>query len=126
MTIALNDPNISETMDSIQESDGTPVSALRLARVKPWDQRIAEARDRLGGFEPDWVSFQFVPFGYHRKGLCAGLGKKLADLGAAVVSGAFCAGKKTVSTASLMETGRANASRPDANPHASPKINRVR
>jgi hypothetical protein len=85
MAIALNDPNISETMDSVQESDGTPISVLRLARVKPWDQRIAEARDRLNSFQPDWVSFQFVPFGYHRKGLCAGLGRKLAAINSKTV-----------------------------------------
>jgi hypothetical protein len=80
MAVALNDPNIFETMDSVQESDGTPISVLRLARAKPWDQRIAEARDRLNNFQPDWISFQFVPFGYHRKGLCAGLGKKLTAI----------------------------------------------
>jgi len=80
MAIALNDPNILETMDSVQESDGTPISVLRLARVKPWEGRISEARERLKSFQPDWVSFQFVPFGYHRKGLCAGLGRKLAAI----------------------------------------------
>ncbi len=85
MAIALNDPNISETMDSVQESDGTPVSALRLACVKPWGQRIIEARDRLNSFQPDWISFQFVPFGYHPKGLCAGLGRKLAAINSKTV-----------------------------------------
>ena len=85
MAIALNDPNVSKTMDLIQESDGTPVAALRLARVKPWEGRISEARERLNRFQPDWLSFQFVTFGYHRKGLCAGLGKKLAAINSRTV-----------------------------------------
>jgi hypothetical protein len=34
----------------------------------------------LNTFEPDWVSLQFVPFGFHPKGLQFGLGKILAAM----------------------------------------------
>lgn len=80
LAIALNDWHISKTLIEVQESEGTPLSVLRLASGKPWEDRVVKARDRLDDFKPDWVSFQFVTFGYHRKGLCAGLGGKLAAI----------------------------------------------
>jgi hypothetical protein len=41
---------------------------------------MMEVGNRLGAFNPDWVSLQFVTFGFHPKGLCFGLGKRLALL----------------------------------------------
>ena len=55
---------------------------LRLPSVVPWSSRIIEVRKRLDVFDPDWTSLQFVPFGYHPKGLCFGLGKWLAAMNA--------------------------------------------
>ncbi len=53
---------------------------MRLPDVLPWHQRTAEVRHWLQDFNPDWLSLQFVPFGFHRKGLCFGLGKRLASM----------------------------------------------
>src|ERR1700688_1004788 len=78
MVVALNDQYISETTLENQECEGTAVSTLRLPRAKPWGERIREIRQRLDDFQPQWISFQFVTFSYQRKGLCAGLGRKLA------------------------------------------------
>jgi hypothetical protein len=44
----------------------------------PWRNRAMTARKWLEGFNPDWVSLQFVPFGFQDKGLCFGLGGRLA------------------------------------------------
>jgi hypothetical protein len=48
----------------------------------PWRERVAQARAWLDAFGPDWISLQFVPFGFHPKGLCFGLGKHLAAMNA--------------------------------------------
>jgi hypothetical protein len=80
VVVALNDPYISETVFELQEIEGTSISMLRLPGVTPWSNRIVEARNWLDVFNPDWISLQFVPFGFHRKGLCFGLGKMLATI----------------------------------------------
>src|SRR5262249_55454246 len=48
--------------------------------ILPWGDRIAQARKWLDAFGPDWISLQFVPYAFHQKGLCFGLGKKLSAL----------------------------------------------
>jgi len=64
----------------IQNSDGTDVECLRLPRTMRWPQRVELARQWLDEFNSDWLSLQFVPFGFHPKGLCFGLGKRLAAI----------------------------------------------
>ena len=78
--VAVNDSCVSKKMLESQEIEGTAISVLRLPRIMPWPQRTAEARDWLQACNPDWTSLQFVAFGFHRKGLCLGLGKKLAAI----------------------------------------------
>jgi hypothetical protein len=80
VAVALNDSHISEMLFESQEIEGTSISLLRLPNVLPWSNRMIVARDWLDGFNPDWTSLQFVPFGFHRKGLCFGLGKWLEAL----------------------------------------------
>ncbi len=78
--VALNDSHISETAFESQETEGTSISVLRLPTLAPWNKRVVETRNWLDVFNPDWISLQFVPFGFHRKGLCFGLGKSLAAM----------------------------------------------
>jgi hypothetical protein len=52
-----------------QASGGVAVPVLRLPEGRPWPERIARARAWLDAFAPDWVSLQFVIYGYSRKGL---------------------------------------------------------
>lgn len=80
--VALNDPHISETVFGSQEIEGTSVSVLRLPGIAPWSKRIIESRNWADVFNPDWTSLQFVPFGFHRKGLYFGLGRSLARINA--------------------------------------------
>jgi hypothetical protein len=53
------------------------VECLRLPGTLPWPERVTLAREWVGEFNPDWVSLQFVPFGFHPKGLCFGFEKHL-------------------------------------------------
>jgi len=82
VAVALNDPHIAETGFGSQEIEGTSVSVLRLPGAVPWGKRMIESRNWAGGFNPDWLSLQFVPFGFHRKGLYFGLGRNLARINA--------------------------------------------
>lgn len=72
-------PLTSGFMDT-QTSEGTPVECLRLPETLSWPERTALARQWVEEYKPDWVSLQFVPFGFHPKGLCFGLGKTLATI----------------------------------------------
>ena len=80
IAVSLNDSYISDTVLELQKIEGTTVSVLRLSGGASWGKRMIEARNRLDAFQPDWTSLQFVPFGFHRKGLCFGVGKRLAAM----------------------------------------------
>jgi hypothetical protein len=73
--VALNDRHISETVTLQVE----PIE-LRLPATMAWPQRVAVAKSFLDDFKPDWVSLQFVPYGYDDKGLVFGLAKRLGSL----------------------------------------------
>jgi hypothetical protein len=45
------------------------------------NKKLVFAKAYIDDFDPDWLSLQFVIFGYHPKGLPFGLGRKLAILG---------------------------------------------
>ncbi len=78
--LALNDTHVSSLRIELQEMEGVPVSVMRLPHTMNWENRITESSNWLKAFSPDWLSLQFVPFGYHKKGLPFGLGKRLAAL----------------------------------------------
>jgi hypothetical protein len=76
----LNDPYVSRTTVEQHEIEGASVSVLRLPALMPWGERATQARNWLDAFKPDRVSLQFVPFGFHPKGLHVGLGKILVAI----------------------------------------------
>ena len=78
--VALNDAKVSQTAFEQQEIEGTTVSVLRLPEKTPWSDRATIARNWLGESSPDWVSLQFVPFGFDPKGLPFGLPRHLKSI----------------------------------------------
>jgi hypothetical protein len=60
-----------------QHSEGTEVPCLRLPGSLGWPERATLARKWVDAFNPGWVSLQFVPFGFHPKGLPFGLPRQL-------------------------------------------------
>jgi hypothetical protein len=80
IAVGLNERNISQTKFEQQEIDGVSVPVLRLPGDIPWIHRMVETHKWTGDFDPNWLSLQFVPFGFHPKGLCFGLGKRLANI----------------------------------------------
>jgi hypothetical protein len=80
--IAINDRCLT-TAASLQEDQaarGTAVEVLRFAATIPWSQRLLATRTHVERTSPDWVSLQFVPYGFHSKGLVGHLGAGLASL----------------------------------------------
>jgi hypothetical protein len=60
--------------------DGVEVETLRLPSTLPWHERIDVAEEFLNSFNPTWISLQFVPYGFHAKGIVRGLGCHLNRL----------------------------------------------
>jgi glycosyltransferase involved in cell wall biosynthesis len=63
--IALHDPNV--TSESEASQDG--VSLVRLPAGEPWSARVKRVTARVREASADWVSWQFVAYGFHPKGL---------------------------------------------------------
>jgi hypothetical protein len=78
--VALNDLHVTQPVFESQSVEDVSPLVLRLPGGMPWNARVVEARKWIGPFNPAWMSLQFVPFGYHPKGLCFGLGKKLSGI----------------------------------------------
>lgn len=79
--MSLNDPRVSQPLFAAQECEDVTISVLRLPAGLAWDSRLARAGDWIKFVDPHWISLQFVPFGFHSRGFCHGLGKRLAGLG---------------------------------------------
>jgi hypothetical protein len=78
--LALNDPQITQPLESSETVAGLESRTLRLPATLPWDERIRLSiafRDRLG---IDRVSLQFVCFAWHPKGLVPRLAAHLAPI----------------------------------------------
>ena len=74
LLVALADPHIAEVT---RGEAGTPekrMPVLRIPAASAWPERIAQAGVACDQFDPDWTSFQVVPYSYDSRGLCFGLG----------------------------------------------------
>jgi len=59
------------------DPDGKLPSLVRLSSSEPWSNRWAKLDAIAREFQPHWLSLQFVPWGFHRKGLARSLGARL-------------------------------------------------
>jgi len=78
--LALNDPHVVAPLGETQTARGIALQTLRLPASMPWRERIVSARDFLQQQPTDWVSLQFVCYGFHPKGLVIGLERHLMPL----------------------------------------------
>ena len=80
--LALNDVRVlGDALFESQEVEGISVSVLRLPSDMALSERVTTARRWLGSFKPDWISLQFVCYGYHPKGLAWRWSRVFAELG---------------------------------------------
>jgi hypothetical protein len=80
--ISLNDKYISDKLSNNQLCEGIELPVLRLPSSWAMKTRFKQAKDYVDNFDPDWLSLQFVIFGFNHKGLPFGLNNRLALLGA--------------------------------------------
>jgi hypothetical protein len=76
--IALNDRHIAT--QSIEKHDHS-LSIIRFGSQVCWKRRTDVAREQVEKFCPDWVSLQYVSFGFHDKGMPFFLPKYLSKIG---------------------------------------------
>jgi hypothetical protein len=67
--LALNDRLIDDEFVGEQMLNGMGISVMRLPSVWPDRKRYKHAKAFIEGFNPDWVSFQFVLYSFQDRGL---------------------------------------------------------
>lgn len=79
--IAINDRKLKgNSWKGTQNGEDIEIDVLRLSSSINWRLRLSIAKKFVENFSPDWISLQFVPFGYQLKGLPFKLDKKLKYL----------------------------------------------
>ncbi|WP_146134094.1 hypothetical protein [Chlorogloea sp. CCALA 695] len=78
--VSINERLLTQISKSKIAVDFVEMSLLRLPTNMPWKQRIAHAEKLLALFQPDWISLQFVPYGYQDKGIIIKLRQRLQPL----------------------------------------------
>jgi len=78
----MNDRHVqSLAPSSFHASSGQDViPILRLPAHARWRERMRHLQEFLDEHRPDWVSLQYVPYGFHRRGIPFGLPERLARL----------------------------------------------
>jgi hypothetical protein len=81
--LAIHDKHIPCGSDDIARTPSECLSktrAIRFSSMHSWERRLAAIDGFLDEIRPDWTSFQYVPHGFHPKGLPWLLPKRLARL----------------------------------------------
>jgi hypothetical protein len=76
--VALNDRHLNIPV----RREDFPLPSLRLNSTAAWADRVKQAGDFLAEQSPDWLSLQFVCFGFHDRGLVWDLAKRGRSLAA--------------------------------------------
>ncbi len=76
--IALHDQHLQVGLEEGAQNDGIlEIKTLRLSCQLSWNRRLRIASEFIKENNPDWISLQYVPFGFHHKGLPVRLAKYL-------------------------------------------------
>ena len=78
--IAMNDPLVDRETEFISAGVDGDVRALRLPMHMSWSKKELAAKSAVRTFDPDWISLQFVCYGFHQRGLPVGLSGRLIQV----------------------------------------------
>lgn len=67
--LSLRDNHVNTFINEDQEVEGTKIVLHRIPASSSNNQRGIWSQDVLNNFKPDWVSLQFVPYSFNKKGL---------------------------------------------------------
>ena len=79
--LALNDKSVKMITEEFQESEGITISVLRIPDHTSSRERFIQAAKYIDCFSPEWLSLQYVPFSFQKKGLPFRLANNLAKIG---------------------------------------------
>lgn len=80
--IAIHDSYLQSTEEiGIQNDENTEINTLRISARLSWAKKMTIASNFIHTHDPDWLSLQYVPFGFQDKGLPFLLVNKLISLG---------------------------------------------
>lgn len=79
--VALNDRIVTSLYSGPQTSNGINVPVLRLPASMDEKERFSHAGEYIRQFGPEWVSLQYVPFSFEKRGLPFSFAKHLKSLG---------------------------------------------
>ncbi|MFP9116208.1 hypothetical protein ACLI08_00305 [Flavobacterium sp. RNTU_13] len=82
--LALNDAFVSEESKSTQYEEDVHISVIRLPRSLDWKTKGVKVNAFIKSFNPDWVSLQYVPYSFHKKGIPTGFASMLHEIKADV------------------------------------------
>jgi glycosyltransferase involved in cell wall biosynthesis len=77
LCIALNDRQLDANQGVVTTDNSMGYCVKRWSSREPWDVRIKQVRCELELFQSDWISLQYVSWGYDARGLTHGLAEKL-------------------------------------------------
>lgn len=80
IAIALHDRHVKCVAEVIPMADLEAIPTLQLPATLSWSERSRHAREQIDRFNPDWVSLQFVCYGFNSKGFVHGLASELLPL----------------------------------------------
>lgn len=67
--LAFNDRYVEGILLEEQEQKGIHIPALRMSANEAAGKRVLEAKKWIDQWDPEWLSLQFVPYAFHKKGL---------------------------------------------------------
>src|SRR5690606_9673399 len=79
--LAFNDKHIHTRVECFQTSEGQDILCLRLPQMSTNKDRLENAKKWISQHNPEWLSLQFVPYAFNKKGLPFGLGSQLVYIG---------------------------------------------
>ena len=80
VVVGLADRWLGDSLQTALQENAEGVAVERFSASLPIGERIDRACARMKEFRPDWASFQFSCYAYHRKGMLAGLARHLPRL----------------------------------------------
>jgi len=78
--IAISDHHVTKLTECDFGDARAALPALRLPARESWPIRLQRAMDYRMEFSPDWVSWQIVIYGFDKRGLSFGLGRRLREV----------------------------------------------
>lgn len=78
--VALHDNVTLESFEQIIVDSDLKIDVVRFSSLLTWRSRIDKLERLLNIFRPDWISLQYVPYSYQKKGIAYELAENLKSL----------------------------------------------